>query len=176
MADRFAGKISIGGHVSNGNVKALIKAIYTEGINLYPEWSDKIFSPKKKQDLINALDESGHLVLCDDQSRNGMFDDLEDSLTALGVAWSRWSGSYCEYGAEIVWWQPGMDAPDGFNCDNDGNELVAVEPVKKAYALLRHYFSECPGSGDPEMSNDAMQQLASIITEVPVLPPLEFEN
>lgn len=136
--------------------------------------SDKPFAPKCKQDLIEALDESGHIVLCDDQAPNGMFDCLEDALTELGISWERWSDSYCEYDAEIVWWHPGMDGQDGIICNADGNEVVLAEPVKEAYALLRHCFSDRPGSGNPEMRDDAMKKLASVVTNVPTLPPLEF--
>ncbi len=174
MADRFAGKISIGGQVPIDKVEALMGAINSEEINLHPDWSDKPFAPKNKQDLIDALNESGHIVLCDAQACNGMFDCLEDALTELGIAWERWSDSYCEYDAEIVWWQPGMDGQDSIICDADGNEVVLAGPVKEAYALLRHCFSDRPGSSNSEMRDDAMKQLASVVKEVPTLPPLEF--
>ena len=176
MADRFAGKISIGGQVPADKVQALIDAINSESINLHPEWSDKTFSANCKQDLMDALDKSGHIVLCDDQATNGMFDCLEAELTEIGVAWERWSDGYCEYDAEIVWWQPGMDAQEGVICDANGNEVVPAEPVKKAYALLRHCFSDRPGNENPEMRDAAMKQLASVVTEVPTLPPLDLEG
>jgi len=174
MADRFAGKISIGGQVPADKVEALVDAINAEEINLHPDRADKPFAPKGKQDLIEALDESGHIVLCDDQARNGMFECLEDALTELGIAWERWRDSYCDYDAEIVWWYPGMEGQDGIVCGADGNEVLPAEPVKEAYALLRHCFSDLPGSGNPDMRDDAMKKLASVVTEVPTLPPLEF--
>ena len=174
MADRFAGKISIGGQVPTDKIEALMDAINSEEINLHPEWSDKPFAPKNKRDLIEALDTSGRIVLCDNQACNGMFDCLEDALTELGIAWERWSDSYCEYDAEIVWWHPGMDAQDAIICNADGNEVVLAEPVKEAYALLRHCFSDRPGNSNSEMRDDAMKKLASVVTEVPTLPPLEF--
>ena len=87
MADRFAGKISIGGRIPTDKVTALIDAINSEGISLHPEWADKPFCPRSKQDLIDAFDESDHIVLCDDQVCNGMFDCLEAELTELGVSW-----------------------------------------------------------------------------------------
>ena len=174
MADRFAGKISIGGQVPTDKVEALMDAINAEGINLHPDWADKPFSAECKQKLMDALNDSGHIVLCDDQARNGMFDCLEDALTELGISWERWSDSYCEYDAEIVWWHPGMDAQDGIICIADGNEVVLAEPVKEAYALLRHCFSDRPGNSNSEMRDDAMKKLASVVTEVPTLPPLEF--
>ena len=174
MADRFAGKISLGGSVPTEKITALMDAIKAEEISLHPEWGDKPFSPKNKQDLIDALDESEHIVLCDAQATNGMFDSLEATLTELGIAWERWSDSYCEYDAEIVWWHPGMKDQDSIICDSDGNEVVLAEPVKEAYALLRHCLSDRPGSGDSEMRDDAMRKLASVVKEVPTLPPLEF--
>jgi len=174
MADRFAGKISIGGEVPADKAMALIDAINSAEASLHPEWADKHFSPESKEDLIDALDESGHIVLCDDQARNGMFECLESDLTELGIAWERWSDHYCEYDAEIIWWQPGMDGQDGVSCDSDGNEVVPAQPVKEAYALLRHFLSDRPGSSNSEMRDDAMKQLASVVKEVPILPPLEF--
>jgi len=176
MADRFAGKISIGGEIPTAKVEALVDAINAEEINLHPEWSDKPFAPKGKQDLIEALDESGHLVLCYAQARNGMFECLEADLTELEISWERWSDSFCEYDAEIAWWQPGMDGVDSVICDADGNEVVLAQPVKDAYALLRHCFSDRPGSGNPQMRDDAMKQLASVVKDVPTLPPLEFSD
>jgi len=102
MGDYYAGQLTIGGKISGSKpvldvgtqVDALFAALSDAGSLDYGEES---FEPKTKQEVLDALNDSGHLVIRNEETRGGEFADVENALTEAGMAWERWSSGYCEY-------------------------------------------------------------------------------
>ena len=108
MSDRIAAHITIGGPLSRSRLPALLKAI-TEA-EVATSWGDAFFQPQNEEQLLSAL-KSGHLWLCDDESRDGCFPDLEDACRKLGLSYTRLCVNRYEYDAEVVDFRPGMKKP-----------------------------------------------------------------
>ena len=85
--DRVSAEIQVGGDLSSGAVDALCQAITAQGVS----WAhgDALFAPESAADLLEVVDEAGHLHLYCDAAAYGMFSELEEHLTALGLPFDR---------------------------------------------------------------------------------------
>jgi len=142
MADRFWGRITIGGYLRRNDMDRFCR------------------EAEIRTDKIADFIEDGRFVLEDSEARYGQFEDLEKLCRKLGLPYIRQSGGMYEYSPEYSFWIPGMDSPVSVLLDHDGNMTVAMDDVRAALAVLRE--------GDAAR---AEEMLAALITDLPELPP-----
>ena len=161
MSDRIAANITIGGALSRSRLPELLKAI-TEA-EVATSWGDAFFQPQSEEQLLAVLI-NGRLWLCDDESRDGGFPDLEDACCKLGLSFTRLCESRYEYDAEVVDFRPGMKKPlfrVGSNVRN-----VTYVPETQVRKVLAHLEAGRVGK--------AKSLLRSLCPDVPKLPPFKI--
>ena len=93
MADYMAAEIWIGGKMPASLASELCKAIADDYVSL--AWGDAPFRPTSPEDLLDAREPASDddnvrlLWFCNDESRYGEFNDLEELLQEHGIAYSR---------------------------------------------------------------------------------------
>jgi hypothetical protein len=125
MGDYFPGSIEIGGTITRAVYNKLFKLAQSYGF----EWADV---PDDPDDLLKAI-AGKPLEITDPQASGGMFPDIEEFCQENGLTFRRHSDSYCEYEAEIVWWEPGMDETAyTLATSNDEVPVVLLSEVETA--------------------------------------------
>lgn len=158
MSERYAANIIIGGSLPKLRPPELLKAVQETAVSI--EWSDAPLNPPSEQDLRSAID-GGQLWLCDDQTRNGEFPELETACRELSLSYTRQSEGYCGYDAEVAEWRPEMEEPLVRVGSNSGDAtFVPTEEVRKA---LTHLESNHIGR--------ARELLRTLCPDIPDLPP-----
>lgn len=161
MSDRIAAHITIGGRLPRSQLPELLKAI-TEA-DVATDWGDAFFQPQTEEQLLSGL-MKGRLWLCDQESRDGYFPDLEETCCKLGLPFTRCCESRYEYDAEVVDWRPAMKKPlvrVGSNVRNV--TYAAAGDVRKA---LRHLEAGRVGK--------AKTILRKLCPDIPKLPPFKI--
>ena len=161
MSDRIAAHIAIGGALSRSKLPALLKAIAKAEVAT--SWGDTFFQPQSEEQLLAVL-MNRRLWLCDDESRDGCFPDLEDACRKLGLSYTRLCESRYQCDAEVVDWRPGMRKPlvrVGSNVRN-----VTYVPEVQVRKVLVHLQAGRVGK--------AKSLLRSLCPEVPKLPPCKI--
>jgi len=161
MSDRIAAHITIGGALSRSRLPGLLKAI-TEA-EVATSWGDAFFQPQSEEQVLSVL-MNGRLWLCDDESRDGCFPDLEDACRKLGLSYTRLCESRYQYDAEVVDFRPGMKKPlvrVGSNVRN-----LTYVPEGQVRKVLVHFQAGRLGK--------AKVLLRSLCPEVPKLPPFKI--
>ena len=161
MSDRIAAHITIGGALSRSRLPGLLKAI-TEA-EVATSWGDAFFQPQSEEQLLAVL-MNRRLWLCDDESRDGCFPDLEDACCKLGLSFTRLCESRYEYDSEVVDFRPGMKKPlvrVGSNARN-----VTYVPEVQARKVLVHL--------EAGRVAKAKSLLRSLCPNVPKLPPFKI--
>ena len=157
MSEHLCAHITIGGKLERSHLPELLKAITEAGVSL--EWGDCCFRPATETDLLEAR-KNGQIFLCDEQARNGEFEELELTCRRLGLAYTRYSEGKYEYDPEIVDWRPGMKEPLIRRSSNSSEAIyVPASEVKKA---LQHL--------EAGHVRKAKNLLRSLCPEVPKLP------
>ena len=161
MSERYAANIVIGGSLPKIRLPELLRAVQEAAVSI--EWGDAPLNPQSEQDLLSAIDE-GQLWLCDDQTRNGDFPELETACRELGLSYTRQSEGYCGYDAEVADWRFGMTEPLVRTGSNAGQQTyVPEEEVRKA---LKHLESNHIGR--------ARKLLRKLCPDIPDLPPFQI--
>jgi len=161
MSDRIAAHITIGGKLSRSKLPKLLKAIAEADVAT--NWGDAFFQPQNEEELLSVL-MNGRLWLCDDESSDGHFPELEEPCRKLGLSYTRLCESRYEYDAEMVDWRPGMKKPLVRVSSNVRNEAYVSETqVRKALVHL-----------EAGRIGKAKRLLHSLCPEIPKLPPFEI--
>ena len=161
MSDRIAAHITIGGALSRSRLPGLLKAI-TEA-EVATSWGDAFFQPQSEEQVLSVL-MNGRLWLCDDESRDGCFPDLEDACRKLGLSYTRLCESRYEYDAERVDWRPGMKKPLIRVASNARNTTyISSTEVRKVLVHL-----------EAGHINKAKSLLRTLCPDVPKLPPFRI--
>ena len=161
VSERYVANIVIGGSLPKIRLPELLKAVQEAAVSI--EWGDAPLNPQSEQDLLSAIDE-GQLWLCDDQTRNGEFPELETACRELGLSYTRQSEGYCGYDAEVADWRPEMEEPLVRVGSNSGNQTyVPAEEVRKA---LAHLESNHIGR--------ARELLRTLCPDIPELPAFQI--
>jgi hypothetical protein len=131
--DRVSAEIQVGGDLSSGAVDALCQAITAQGVS----WAhgDALFAPESAADLLEVVDEAGHLHLYCDAAAYGMFSELEEHLTALGLPFDRKSDAGAGFDAELEAFRPGNETQQ-LLLDGDGKPVVSLKDVLAAIDLI----------------------------------------
>ena len=158
MSERYAASIRIGGEIKQPDLARLLDAITKASV--FCHWGEPPFEPKSAEELAVAV-RDGHLFLCDEQTRDGEFPELETACRELGLSYTRWSEGFCSYDAEVVEWRPCMNEPAAFVGSNAGDAtFVPADEVRKA---LKHLESNHIGR--------ARELLRKLCPDIPKLPP-----
>ena len=161
MSDRIAAYITIGGKLSRSKLPKLLKAIAEADVAT--NWGDAFFQPQNEEELLSALI-NGRLWLCDDESSDGHFPELEEPCRKLGLSYTRLCESRYEHDALLVDWRPGMRKPLTRVTSNVRNATYVPESqVRKALANL-----------EAGRIGKAKSLLRSLCPEVPKLPPFRI--
>ncbi len=179
MADRFWGRICIGGPVPAELVESLCDVIAALGAELDTGVGD--FQPKSADCLLNAVDED-HLELFDHHAPFGEFPELEEFLRENDIPYDRRSEGKYEYDPELVMFRPGRD-PVYVYTTQDGNPVMDVAPVECVRDNLRETLQSIQ---DQAFSSDLDKLLRDVVglaifdlcgvlpPDVPPLPPFEI--
>lgn len=148
MADRFPGRISIGGSISATErlfpedpedaltvLEGLILALHEDGAcDDYGGAEIPLNCSREK--LNEYIDDDGTLTLVSDQARNGEFEETESFCIKHGLSFDRWSDHYCEYDSEIVFWRPDMEQPLILFSNADGDPVIRRDSLEDILAQL----------------------------------------
>ena len=151
MADRFRGRIVIGGRVSKETVKQILTE--AEGTEENPSL----------QDVLDMQD----LELEDRELAMGEFHDVEQFLERQRIPFIRYSDSYHEYPPERVAFRPDL-----------GWEKPVVEPVTESGTLEGVHVEtlknirDAVNKSDTHRAQTLLDELVPL--ELPDLPPLEI--
>ena len=161
MSDRIAAHITIGGELPGAMLPQLLKAIAEAEVAT--DWGDAFFAPQDEDELLFGL-QKDRLWLCDDESRDGAFLDLEDACRKLGLSYTRCCESRYEHDAEAVDWRPGMCKP----LTRAGSVIphVTYVPQTQVRKALAHLEAGRIGK--------ATSLLRSLCPAVPALPPFKI--
>ena len=138
MGEYFPAEITIGGKVPARLLEEFLAEIRSAGAKV-GGYDGAEFACQDAEELRQALDESGHLFLVDDQASFGMFEDLEGFLVDNGIPFDRHTDTKHEFDAENVRFRPGMKRPARVSSNSLGDDLMDVDkvrPVAKALARL----------------------------------------
>lgn len=134
MADRFPGKIEIGGTVVIETVeqrKLVEKALTAFAEYCSPEWGGARYGTMSIKDAMDEANEQGLLLGVDEEARYGEFEQVEDACREAGIAYDRHSSARYEYDAEISRWRPNMNAAFVTMSDEGGGVCIAASEVKE---------------------------------------------
>ena len=141
MADRFWGRITIGGSLRRNDMDRFCR------------------EAEIRTDEIADFIEDGRFVREDGEARYGRFEDLEKLCRELGLPYIRQSDGRYEYSPEYSFWTPGMDSPVSVLLDHGANMTAAMDDVRAALAVLRE--------GDAAR---AEEMLVGLVVDLPELP------
>lgn len=194
MADQIAGQIWIGGQVSRrlkvakGSCFTVLEGLIGEinSANVSHAWGDANADIEDDAGLLKYLIEDGlgdgWLYFCDDEARNGEFEELEAYCRKNGIPFRRVSDSCAEYDAEeMLFIPPGWNTSSG--CDltwivsASCNPVVDGEKVREALELFKTAIQR---TGGPILNHgsipfqSAMGILRELCPEIPDLPKFEI--
>jgi len=159
MGDYFSASIEVGGPMTKPTLDALVAAIVTDGPSIGDDYGGGDPGEQEYRDAIaEAAAANEPLKLCDEQARSGTFESIEEFCEKNGLAFVRSSEAYCEFGAEIVWFQPGMKQTD-FVVSVSGDACISVDDIR-----------ECM-SGTPEEQVQKLNAYLALKTP-PACPPI----
>lgn len=115
MSDRSAACIEIGGTLKRSMCTDLAMAVLDNCAG--PEWTERF---EDERDVISYIETAAReqcpLALYSDSAAGGMFDTIETTCRALGLAYRRADDGYYAYPPMHAAWFPGMEDP----IDNGG--------------------------------------------------------
>jgi len=161
MSDRLCAYLILGGQLPRAKLPQLLKAITAADVSL--EWGDCCFRPASEKELLNVR-QNGEIFLCDEEARNGEFEELEQACRRLGVAYTRFTEGASGYDPELVDWRPGMKKSVVRHASNC-SEAIYV-PVKQVEKALRYL--------EAGQIHKANQTLRALCPEVLKLPPFKI--
>jgi hypothetical protein len=129
MADCMAALIEIGGDLPRNHLEELVERIHDSGAGF--DWIDHANPEAIRTRLAAAAAEGATLDLTDDQARWGRFERLEEWLVEHSLPWRRHTSAKYEYDAEIVWFAPGMTAPESVPANEGADVLVPLDEVRR---------------------------------------------
>ena len=117
MSDRFWAKIEIGGQLKRADLSAFQK--------LMNDWAPENISVQE------YADKGWTIEFEDSEARYGQFVEVEEWCTKHGLTWSRQSDSYCDYDAEVVWYDPlgSKDDPRSLILTADGHANLRLDTL-----------------------------------------------
>lgn len=162
MSATYPTWIRIGGRIAHAYTLRLLQAIADAGVGIQP--GELPFAPDHADELQTAMREDA-LWLCDSQSPQGKFPELERACRHLGLPYTRFTGAADGFDVELVDWRPEMKDPlvrVGRSADWD-RILVDIAILRHALSLLY--------SGQVQQAILALGQACPSVTP---LPPFEI--
>ena len=137
MGEYYPAEIRIGGNLPARLLEGFLSEIASAGVSV-GGFDGPALDCKTADDLRQALDDQGCLVLADDQASYGQFEGLEAFCLRHGIPFDRHSDAHYEFDAENVYFRPGMKRPAQVSSNNCGDDLMATDEVRTvAKALVR---------------------------------------
>jgi hypothetical protein len=160
MADRFPGKITIGGDITESQLKKLAAAAVES--NVKTDWGDReLDETDVKQIFYN--NQGSHVTFVNEEARSGVFESLEDYCDKAGISYVRHSSPKYEYDGELSWNVPGAseDETKTGTClaTESGSAVVLLSDIEAAL-------------GDD--AQETRKKLVRLVAKhkTPVLPPV----
>lgn len=171
MADRYCGSILVGGPLKRADMDDFLSAVCGDGAS--HDWGEPPIDINNEKALLEYVQNPTHdktkgmFYACDDQARNGMFEEIEGVCRELGLSYDRYSDAYAEWSGEANIYRPvSGDGPDPvleFLCSQEGNLLVEYDTVRLAIKAL-----------EENESNKAKTMLQAIAPAYPPIPKFEI--
>jgi len=129
MGEYYPAEIRIGGNLPAQLLEEFFAEIRSTGATA-GGFDGPAFDCKNADDLRQALDDQGRLVLADDQASYGQFEGLEGLCIKNGIPFDRHSDGHYEFDAENVYFRPGMKHPAQVSSNNCGDDLMSADEVR----------------------------------------------
>jgi len=129
MGEYYPAEIRIGGNLPARLLEGFLSEIASTGVSV-GGFDGPAFDCKTADDLHQALDDQGRLVLADDQASYGQFEGLEGLCIKNGIPFDRHSDGHYEFDAENVYFRPGMKHPAQVSSNNCGDDLMSADEVR----------------------------------------------
>lgn len=136
MPEWVTAHIYIGGDVTRDQLKAMLPVIRKEGCNF--EWNGDMDTDfKKAADVLNNLDNEGHLHLGSYQAAGGMFEVLEKFLRDNGIAYNRYSDAESDWNACVNFYRKGFKEDIDLTTTSNGDPVIAASVAIEAFNALK---------------------------------------
>jgi hypothetical protein len=177
MGEYYPGEITIGGKVPAALLEEFLGEVESTGA-LGGDYEGSPFDAKTAEELREALDQSGHLTIVNEEARFGQFEVLEGFLREHGIPFDRHSDARYEWDAENVMFRPGMRRPVEVASNSDGDDLMGVKKLRPvAKELARLATARMPKDKMLAAVRKASRRLNKLLPpEVEPLPALEIEG
>lgn len=182
MADRFPGKIEIGGEIKPELIDGLLEAIQQDSPCSGPDYFGE--TPESLEDLHTAVHDD-YLTLTDDQAHYGNFPAIEAFCIANKIPFQRHSDAKYEYDAEFIVFQADWDKPRHHHATNNEQLVVPADTtdvvLKKLEKLRNHIGDRLRRNKtvDPKATLRSVQHLVDYLkkhTRLPDLPPVKLPD
>jgi hypothetical protein len=164
MPDWVAAHIYIGGEVKKSQLPGLLKAIRDEGCDF--EWNgDTDTNFTKASDILDNLDDQGHLHLGSGNAAEGMFETLEKFLRDNQIAYNRYGdGLSGSWDAVVNFYRKGYKEDIDLVVANNGDPVIAASVAIEAFNALK--------VGNVHAALEALAPYQKYV--VPELPPFQL--
>jgi hypothetical protein len=164
MSDWVAGHIYIGGEVTSAQLQDMLKVIRGEGCNF--EWNgDSETTFTKASDILENLDDKGHLHLGSADAPSGMFEGLEKFLRDNQIPYTRYSdGLPGSWDAAVNFYRKGYKEDIDLVTSNNGDPVILASVAIEAYAALK--------AGNVHAALEVLAPFQK--SAVPELPPFQL--